>query len=143
VAGLGGGHPHRLVRELRERSAALAEDELTRAGLDREAIAEVGRLVRLTARHRPADDDPAGQILSDADLAILAAVPERYRAYTRGVRSEYAHVSDADFRRGRAAVLRDLLAKPTLFHTAHARASWEPIARENVRRELAGLELPG
>ena len=30
---------------------------------------------------------------------------------------------------GRAAVLRDLLAKPHLFHTAHGRATWEATAR--------------
>jgi predicted metal-dependent HD superfamily phosphohydrolase len=59
-----------------------------------------------------------------------------------GVRAEYAHVADADFRRGRAAVLRDLLAKPTLFHTAAARALWEERARANVAGELASLECP-
>ena len=38
------------------------------------------------------------------------------------------------------AVVRDLLAKPTLFHTAYARAHWEAPARANVTRELAGLD---
>ncbi len=69
--------------------------------------------MRLTATHRPADDDHAGQVLCDADLGILAADPARYASYTAGVRREYAHVPDADFAAGRAAVLRDLLAKPT------------------------------
>ena len=118
-----------------ERSARLAEDALAGTPL----VAEVGRLVRLTATHRPADDDHAGQVLCDADLAILAANDDRYAAYVRGVRTEYAHVPDADFAAGRAAVLRDLLAKPTLFHTEAARARWEQRARANVRAELGGL----
>ena len=118
-----------------ERSAQLALSSLG----DSPLAQEVARLVRLTATHRPADDDPAGQVLCDADLGILAADPARYASYVRGVRREYAHVPDSDFAAGRAAVLRDLLAKPTLFHTAPARERWEARARANVEAELARL----
>jgi predicted metal-dependent HD superfamily phosphohydrolase len=104
-----------------------------------EQVAEVVRLVRLTETHRPTGDDPNGCALSDADLAILAAPAERYAEYVADVRREYAHVSDEDFRTGRAAVLSDLLAKPRLFHTAHAREHWEQAARANVETELGGL----
>jgi len=122
-----------------ERSAAGAEDELPALVTDPGAVAEVGRLVRLTETHRPDDDDPNGCLLSDADLGILAAPRERYDEYAADVRREYAHVPDADFRAGRAAILRDLLAKPHLFHTAYARGRWEAAARANVQRELAEL----
>jgi predicted metal-dependent HD superfamily phosphohydrolase len=118
-----------------ERSAAFAENAL--AGTT--VAGEVARLVRLTHDHRPADDDPAGQVLCDADLAVLAADPARYESYAAGVRSEYAHVSDADFAAGRVAVLRDLLAKPSLFHTTVARQRWERDARANVEREVSEL----
>ena len=118
-----------------ERSARWAEQAL--AG--RAVADEVARLVRLTERHTPADDDANGCVLSDADLAILAATPARYAEYTRDVRREYAHVPDELFRPGRAAVLRDLLAKPALFHTAHARKQWEARARANVEAEIARL----
>ena len=117
-----------------ERSAAWAERVLPP-----EVAGEVGRLVRVTERHRPEADDERGQLLSDADLAILAAPPERYDGYVRDVRVEYADVPDDDFDRGRAAVLRDLLAKDTLFHTASARERWEDRARANVADELATL----
>jgi predicted metal-dependent HD superfamily phosphohydrolase len=116
-----------------ERSAQMAEDSLSGSPL----AAEVGRLVRVTEHHRPAADDAAGQVLCDADLAILAAPPDRYASYVEGVREEYAHVPDADFAVGRAAVLSDLLAKPTLFHTTAARDRWEEAARANIERELA------
>jgi predicted metal-dependent HD superfamily phosphohydrolase len=116
-----------------DRSAVWAEEAL--AGTP--YAAEVGRLVRLTEHHDPAADDDAGQVLCDADLAILAADPQRYDAYVSGVRRDYAHVSDADFASGRAAVLRDLAGRDRLFHTAYAREHWEPPARLNLAAELA------
>ena len=94
----------------------------------------------MTEHHRPAEDDHAGALLSDADLGILAAGAERYAAYVASVRREYAHVPDREFAAGRGAILGDLLAKPTLFHTAYAREHWEATARANVARELAELE---
>ncbi len=100
---------------------------------------EVARLVRMTAHHRPADDDPSACALSDADLAILAAPRERYDAYAAGVRADFAHVAEPDFRAGRVAVLRDLAAKPHLFHTAQARTLWEASARANLEREISDL----
>jgi len=107
--------------------------------LPRDVGDEVARLVRVTADHRPAEGDRRGQLLSDADLAILAASGERYDEYVRDVRREYADVPDADFARGRAAVLADLLAKETLFHTDTARELWEDRARANVSAELTRL----
>lgn len=121
------------------RSAAWAAEALPTL-VEPALVEEVVRLVLVTEHHRPADDDPNGCALSDADLAILAAPAERYAEYVAAVRREYAHVADADFAAGRAAVLRDLLAKPHLFHTAHARSSWEATARANVERELVDLE---
>jgi predicted metal-dependent HD superfamily phosphohydrolase len=122
-----------------DRSARWAEDALPDAGLPAGEVAEVARLVRLTERHRPAPDDPGGCALTDADLAILAAPADRYAEYVADVRREYAAVPEEQFRRGRAAVLRDLAAKPSLFHTAYARERWEPQARANLEAELEGL----
>ncbi len=104
--------------------------------------AEVARLVRLTEHHDPAPDDRNGAALCDADLAILAATPERYREYAAGVRREYAALSDADFRAGRLAVLEDLAGRDRLFRTAHAREHWEPLARENLAAEITRLRSP-
>jgi predicted metal-dependent HD superfamily phosphohydrolase len=125
--------------DLEERSAVLAEEELAAAGCAPELVAEVARLVRLTGTHRPEPGDARGAVLCDADLAILAAPAERYAEYLRGVRKEYAHVDDAAFRAGRAAVLRDLAARDHLFHTATGRTLWEDAARANLATELRGL----
>jgi predicted metal-dependent HD superfamily phosphohydrolase len=121
-----------------DRSARWAERALPEAGVPDEVVAEVARLVRLTETHRPADDDIAGCVLTDADLAILAASDGRYAEYVSAVRREYSHVPEPAFQEGRAEILRDLLAKRHLFHTAYAREHWEDIARANVTRELMG-----
>jgi predicted metal-dependent HD superfamily phosphohydrolase len=120
------------AKDNEERSAMLAE-RLLPAGPRRD---EVARLVRLTAGHDPADDDANGAVLCDADLGVLAGPPERYAAYAAGVRQEYGFVPDADFRAGRAAVLRRLLAQPRLFRTPYGAEHWEPTARFHVRGEL-------
>jgi predicted metal-dependent HD superfamily phosphohydrolase len=125
-------------RDAEERSAAWTEDalaDLTAPGV----VAEAARLVRLTETHRPDDGDANGCALSDADLAILAAPPERYAEYVVNVRREYSHLSDDVFEAGRAGVLRALLAKPQLFHTAYALKHWEDAARTNMEAELAHL----
>ncbi|MFI6089325.1 hypothetical protein [Streptomyces sp. NPDC051218] len=122
--------------ENEERSARLAERALQESGLTPAATAEVARLVRLTVTHDPADGDHNGETLCDADLAILAAAPDAYAAYAAAVREEYAFVPDEDFRAGRAAVLRQLLALPRLFRTPHGAAEWEGPARENLATEL-------
>jgi uncharacterized protein (DUF2236 family)/predicted metal-dependent HD superfamily phosphohydrolase len=119
-----------------ERSAVWAEEALTGTPYR----GEVARLVRLTESHDPADDDLPGQALCDADLAILASDQLRYDEYVAGVRRDYAHVSDADFAAGRAAVLRDLVGRDRLYRTAYALEHWERQARLNLERELGELE---
>jgi predicted metal-dependent HD superfamily phosphohydrolase len=119
-----------------ERSAQLAEKVLTDLHVDDGRVTEVARLVRVTATHDAAEDADAA-VLCDADLAILAADRVRYDRYVEAVRREYAHVSDEDFAKGRAAVLRGLLAHDPLFRTPVARAEWEAPARANIAAELS------
>ncbi|MFF2215564.1 HD domain-containing protein [Streptomyces antibioticus] len=126
--------------ENEERSARLAERALPEAGVPGARTAEVARLVRLTVTHDPADDDRDGQVLCDADLAILAAPPSAYAAYTAAVREEYHFVPNDAFRAGRSAILRQLLDLPRLFHTPYGAAEWEPTARYNLRGELELLD---
>jgi len=125
-------------RDAEERSAAWAEEALP--GLvDAATATEVARLVRMTESHRPDDADANGCALSDADLGILAAPQARYDEYAAAVRAEYGHLSDDVFTAGRADVLRELTAKPQLFHTSYGLSQWEEPARRNVERELSVL----
>ncbi|MFE9056174.1 HD domain-containing protein [Streptomyces mutabilis] len=129
--------------ENEERSARLAERALPEAGVPAGKTAEVARLVRLTVTHSPDGDDRDGQVLCDADLAILASPPSAYAAYTAAVRQEYHFVPDDAFREGRAAILRQLLDLPRLFHTPHGRREWEATARYNLTGELEMLSPGG
>ncbi len=122
-------------RDAEERSAVWAEESLAATTY----ADEVARLVRLTETHEPAADDPGGQALCDADLAILASDRSRYDAYVAGVRRDFEHLADATFTLGRAAVLRDLLGRDRLFHTTYGRQRWEDAARANLTRELDAL----
>lgn len=124
-----------------ERSAQLAADRLGET-LAAPEVAEVARLVRLTAKHRAAPDDPDGAVLCDADLAILAADRERYAEYVRGIRAEYAAVDDDAFRAGRRRVLTYFLGLDTLFATPLGRDRWQPTARANLGAELDDLGAP-
>lgn len=121
-----------------EASAVLAE-RLLAAYLPAQDVAEVARLVRVTADHRPAAGDETGALLCDADLAVLGGDPARYDRYVTAVREDYAHVSEQEWRVGRTAVLRSLLDREELYRTEQARTRWLAAARTNLRRELSGL----
>ncbi len=118
-----------------ETSAVLAESELAAIGQPRDRIDEVARLVRLTAGHDPAEGDRNGELLNDADLLVLSSPREAYVAYVNAIREEYAHVSDADFRAGREAVLGALLEFPRLYRLGSL-APLEDAARRNITAEL-------
>ncbi|GAB2834336.1 HD domain-containing protein [Streptomyces daliensis] len=122
--------------ENEERSARLAELALPEAGVSEARTAETARLVRLTVTHDPEPGDAGGELLCDADLAVLAGSPEEYARYAAAVRQEYAFVPDDAFRAGRADVLRQLLGLPQLFRTPYAQEHWERVARRNVGTEL-------
>lgn len=121
-----------------ERSAELAAETLPSAGVGTDDVAEVARLVRLTATHDPEPDDAVGILLCDADLAILGSSATRYLRYVTAVRREYAHVPDAEFRAARERILRGFLDRPVIYRTAAGRARWESAARRNLTAELAG-----
>ena len=100
---------------------------------------EVRRLIRLTRTHNVQPDDRLGAILISIDLSILGAAPARYDAYAAAIRQEFIHVSDSDYRAGRAKVLRQFAARPVIYPDAGFAAIHEGQARDNLARELASL----
>lgn len=121
-----------------ERSAVRAEDELFDA-VSPDLVREVARLIRDTETLTPAPGDANAAALSDAALCMLKGSPEHYDAYVRGVRLEYQHLSDEEFRAGRTLVVEGLLERPRIYHSEHGCEQWEVAARANLERELAGL----
>ncbi|SEE93035.1 Predicted metal-dependent phosphohydrolase, HD superfamily [Ruania alba] len=120
-------------------SAALAQNVLPRTGISGPEVAEVARLVRVTAEHQVGEHDRNAALLCDADLAVLGRDEAGYRRYLRQVREEYAHVGDADWQTGRSAVVQHLLAQEPLFHTPRGAARWADRARTNLTDELTAL----
>ena len=113
-----------------EASAAVAREWLTGAEAD-----AVAAMILATKRH-DLNTDAVTRTLLEADLAILwTASAQLYDFYARGIRAEYAHVSDAAYRAGRSAVLtslRDGLV-PYLDLTRQAALA------SNIGRELTAL----
>jgi len=120
-------------------SAEFAEGLLATLGVPAATAAEVARLVGLTAGHATEADDPDGELLCDADLAVLAGDEEAYASYAAAIRREYAHVPEDAFRDGRAQVLTALLELPSIYRLDPLRAAWEERARANLSRELQVL----
>ena len=120
-----------------EASARLALRELSWVGLEQEDLNQVARLVRLTETHLPGPRDPEGELLCDADLAILAADPADYSDYVAAVRAEYAQVPEEEFLAGRLAVLTDLNDRD-VFRTAKGR-HLTSAARANLGTEINAL----
>lgn len=118
------------------RCAAHTSQRLKDLGVSDDVAARVGELVTTMATHTAPRDDLDAQVLSDADLAALAATPQEYKKYRQLLREEYGHVDDLTFLRARRLVVRRLLARPEVFQSPRGRA-WETRARENLEAELA------
>jgi predicted metal-dependent HD superfamily phosphohydrolase len=124
-------------------SARLARRDLSGAGWADDAVERVAGMIEATehvARDTDLPDDAIDRaVLLDADLAILGADPAGYSTYVAGIRSEYRHLDDDEWRTGRADVLRAFLDRPTIYATDSGRARWERRSRANLAAELADL----
>jgi len=120
-------------------SAVLAREQLTALGVPESHAQRVADLVSALVRHSPDPTDIDCAVLCDADLAMLATEPQRYKAYLNDVRAEYSHLPVEDYVRARVRILHKLLARPSLFVSPLAQP-WEEPARQNVSAELQRLE---
>ena len=121
------------------KSAEMARRDLRDLDASLHAREEVARLIRLTAGHVVEEEDRLGEILVSIDLAILAAAPLDYDAYSRQIREEYAHVPEDAWRVGRAKVMQHFLDAPVIYPDPAFRALFEDVARANIAREIASL----
>jgi predicted metal-dependent HD superfamily phosphohydrolase len=124
------------------RSAEWARLRLKECGLASTYRERVAAAVLATVTHSRQEHDVVVEVLLDADLAILGALPDAYDRYVADVRVEYSSLDDTAWRRGRAQVLEGLAKRESLFFTSVARARWERAARTNMERELRSLKGP-
>ncbi|MGP4863830.1 HD domain-containing protein [Psychrobacter sp. T6-5] len=126
-----------------QKSAEYAVDALS-SYLSPEQCQHIYALIMMTANHQ-IDESIYSVKYSDAaylldmDLSILGAPWPIYQQYTQAIRQEYAHVSDDNYRNGRIAVLKGLLAHPKLYLTDYYYRQLETQARDNINCELISL----
>jgi predicted metal-dependent HD superfamily phosphohydrolase len=119
------------AKDNERRSTDWARRSLSAAGLGGAAAERVDALVMATCHHAPALGVDA-RLLSDIDLAVLGAPPERFAGYDRGVRAEYAWVPEPVYREKRREVLQQFLQRPRIYQTEPAFQTLEAQARTNL-----------
>ena len=122
-----------------ERSAVLARRILSRLQVPSRIINRTAELILMTAAHSSTDTSFDSRLFIDADLSILGAAPERYEEYRRDIRREYSWLGDAEYRQGRAEVLRRFLDRPRLYLTDELHDRLEARARKNMTAELESM----
>lgn len=124
-------------------SAEIAAAWLSAGGVGAPRVERVRALI-LATRHAgatsAADLDDTRYVL-DADLSILGAPWEEFDRYETQVRREYAFRTEAEWRAGRAQLLRVFLTRERLYVTPEF-AVFEQPARDNLARSIARLEAP-
>lgn len=120
-----------------ERSAEAAAAALRRLRASEPFMAEVKQLILFT-RHDTEPPTADGKLMVDIDLAPLALAPERFDENTRRIRSEYPHVPEEMFLRGRNEILRGLLRRPRIYYTDTFFDRYEMRARQNLKRAVGG-----
>ncbi len=120
-------------------SAEFARAELASIGVPDAAINDVTTMVEALARHSTNPESADCAVLCDADLAVLASDPQKYKQYLLDVRAEYSHIPPRRFVLARKAIVEKLLSRPKLYISPFAQP-WEAPARQNLKAELARLE---
>jgi len=121
-----------------ELSARLAADVLSSLPIAGEAVARIEAMILATRTHRADDRDT--ELLLDIDLGILGQHPDVFARYDDAIRREYAWVPEAQYRTGRAAVLKGFLDRPRIYATGAFRDLYETQARENLTSRLKALD---
>ncbi|KAK4205089.1 hypothetical protein QBC40DRAFT_325736 [Triangularia verruculosa] len=129
------------------RSAELAMRHLS-GQVDAVRLEGIRVMIEATATHT-VPDLPSAEGVTDAmmfldmDLSILGADEAEFDEYEVAVRKEYAHVNDAEWKEGRAAVLKRFLEREWIYHSELFRELLEEKARANLRRSLERLGKSG
>jgi predicted metal-dependent HD superfamily phosphohydrolase len=118
-----------------ERSAAIAVERLTAAGVDADTVARTHRHILASKAHMMSADQDTNYF-TDADLSVLGARLEVYKQYADHVRKEYRYFPDLVYIPGRKKVLRHFLDMPRIFKTEHFYLNFETQAHQNLLWEL-------
>ncbi|MCB9891031.1 MAG: hypothetical protein H6832_01220 [Planctomycetes bacterium] len=113
------------------RSAELAREQLTSAGLDVRSVESVVSMVLDTKTHVASSDE--ARVVIDLDLATLALDEEPFFVNTAKIREEYGSIDDETFAIGQLAMLDRFLGRERIYQSDWGRPL-ERQARDNLRR---------
>eukprot|EP00903_Cladosiphon_okamuranus_P009506 g9058.t1 len=114
------------------------------AGLKPPDSRKVSEYIIATKRHdASASDDQDLRAFIDLDMAVMGRERSAYLAYASQIRQEYIHVPVETYCQKRAEVLRDFLAKGSIFSTEEYRRTLETPARANVAAEVPSVGKAG
>lgn len=133
--------PKRVDNELKSAEYAV---EVLQKYLSAAQCRHIYALIMMTATHQldelvDANKRSDATYLLDMDLSVLGGAWSEYEQYASAVRQEFAQVPVTDYRIGRTAVLKGLLAHPKLYLTEYYFERLEEQARDNIKRELTSL----
>ncbi len=121
-----------------EKSAELAKKRLSKAGLKKQFIDNITRLI-LATRHKEIPQEQDAKYECDIDLVILGKPQKEFDEYERNIRYEHQHVPEEQFKIGRAGILKKFLGRDDIYSTDLFRKKYQTQARENLERSLARL----
>ena len=120
-------------------SADLAAKALREDCVEEPFIEGVHSLILMTKTHI-VNDAPDAAFMCDIDLSILGREEERFSAYEKAIRQEYAWVPEAEYVAGRRRVLEGFLERSHLYATPHFRERYEKKARLNLQHSIKLLK---
>lgn len=126
-------------KENEQKSAELFEACAKKWGLTKSITHTIYSYILATQNHKPIGNHRDLHWFLDADLSILGASPERYKAYAKEIRAEYSRYPMVLYRAGRKAILKKFLERKRLFFTEDFEQELAVRARENLRWEMESL----
>ena len=124
------------AKDNEEKSAEYAVEVLSSLSIPSDVIKNVKKLILQTKNHYASNTDFDGQILLDADLAILGSNPAKYCKYTQAIRQEYIWVPDTEYFAARKKILETFLQRDNIYFTQFMQETKEKIARNNIETEI-------
>lgn len=133
-----------LKKNNEEKSADLASERLSEAGIENHLLQKIHTLIISTKSHHTEnwtakEEKRDNDYLLDMDLSILGRHWDNYREYTQQIRQEYKVVPGILYRRGRKKVLRHFLEQSQIYKTKNYQERYEANARSNMKKELRSI----
>lgn len=133
-----------------QQSADLFEMDAAELGCAKDDTEFVSNLI-LATKYTKSPANEAEALVMDIDMSGLAANWETFKTNDANIRKEYGKYTDEEWKAGRTAFLKGLLAKPQIFYSEdyvngtvfvpyHGLATHEAVARANIEQLLKEME---